>query len=76
MTGIAAKDTNTLSNVEIRLKLQALDTVVAALVEKATRDSARDERFAAIEADLRWMKWFVLAQLAATIGMLFKLFAG
>ena len=68
------KDSNTISNVEIRLKLAALDALVTSLVGTAARDVERDTQFASMQADLRWLKWFVFTQAGATIGMLFKLF--
>lgn len=33
-------------------------------------------RLARVEADLKWIKWFTLAQAGGMIAMLFKLFAG
>jgi len=38
--------------------------------------NGEQERLARLEADLKWIKWFTLAQATATIGMLFKLFVG
>ena len=67
---------NNISNVEIRLKLASLESLVASLIAKAAIDSKRDVQFAAMKTDIGWMKWFILAQAAATIGMLGKLFVG
>ena len=75
MPDTKVKDDNTISNVEIRLKLAALDSIVTNLVASAARDAEWDRQISSMQADLRWLKWFVFAQAGATIGMLFKLFA-
>ena len=61
---------------ENRLRIEALERDVRALKTKIEVVGTIESRMASMEADLRWLKWFCFAQAGATIGMLFKLFAG